>query len=175
VSLDRVRIVLVRPKSFGNVGAAARAMKNLGLKDLRLVAPRRGREAAAVVRSVHAADVLAAAQRHASLADAITDCAWVVGTTCRPGSYRRRTLTPREAAPEILSVCGANRAALVFGPEDHGLSNEAWHRAYTELLVNWFNQFVFSKKATEATGAEKKPSSTAPETAFTEGQARPEA
>ena len=124
MSLDRVRIVLVRPKSFGNVGAAARAMKNLGLKDLRLVAPRRGREAAAVVRSVHAADVLAAAQRHASLADAIADCAWVVGTTCRPGSYRRRMLTPREAAPEILSVCGANRAALVFGPEDHGLSNE---------------------------------------------------
>ena len=58
---------------------------------------------------------------------------------------------------------------------DHGLSNEEWHRAYTALLVSWFNEFVFSKKGTEATGAEQKPSSTAPETTLTEGQPRPEA
>jgi len=55
------------------------------------------------------------------------------------------------------------------------LSSEAWHRAYTALLVNWFNEFVFSKKVTEETGAEKKPSSAAPETTFKEGQPRPEA
>jgi hypothetical protein len=58
---------------------------------------------------------------------------------------------------------------------DHGLSNEAWHRAYTALLVNWFNEFVFSKKVTEGTEAERKPSRTAPETTFKEGQPRPEA
>jgi uncharacterized protein len=58
---------------------------------------------------------------------------------------------------------------------DHGLSNEAWHRAYTTLLVNWFNEFVFSAKVTEAEGAEKRPSSTAPETTFKEGQPQPEA
>jgi hypothetical protein len=58
---------------------------------------------------------------------------------------------------------------------DHGLSNAAWHRAYTALLLNWFNEFVFGKKVAEATGAEKMPSSTAPETTFTEGQPQPEA
>jgi uncharacterized protein len=58
---------------------------------------------------------------------------------------------------------------------DHGLSNEAWHRAYTALLVNWFNEFVFSAKVTEAEGTEKRPSSTAPETTFKEGQPQPEA
>jgi tRNA/rRNA methyltransferase len=124
VSLDRARIVLVRPKSAGNVGAVARVMKNFGLSDLRLVAPGRVRESRAVVRSVHAADVLATAKRHAKLAEAVADCAWVIGTTCRPGSYRKRPLTPREAAAELLSVCDGNQAALVFGPEDHGLSNE---------------------------------------------------
>ena len=144
VSLDRVRIVLLRPKSAGNVGAAARVMKNFGLSDLRLAAPRRVREAAAVVRSVHAADVLATATRHATLAEAVADCSWVVGTTCRPGSYRKRPLTPREAAAEIVSVCETNRVAVVFGPEDHGLSNEdlkvchelvtiATHSAYSSL------------------------------------------
>jgi len=127
--------VLVRPKSSGNVGAVARAMKNLGLGDLRLVGPRRGRDSTAVVRSVHAADVLARAKRHASLADAIADCAWVVGTTCRPGSYRRRMLSPREAAAEILAVCASNRAALVFGPEDHGLSNEDLKRCHELVTI----------------------------------------
>jgi tRNA/rRNA methyltransferase len=135
VGLDRVRIVLVRPKSAGNVGAVARAMKNLGLNDLRLVAPRRGSETAAVVRSVHAADVLARAHRHPTLAEAIADCAWVVGTTCRPGSYRRRMLSPREAAQEVVSIAAANRAALVFGPEDHGLSNEDLKRCHELVTI----------------------------------------
>jgi tRNA/rRNA methyltransferase len=123
MSLDRLRIVLVRPKSSGNVGSVARAMKNFGVSDLALVAPRRYRRSAADAMAVHAADVLARSRRHASLSDAVADCAWVVGTTCRPGSYRRRPLTPHAAAAEILSITRANRVALVLGPEDHGLSN----------------------------------------------------
>ena len=58
---------------------------------------------------------------------------------------------------------------------DHGLSNEAWHRAYTVLLVNWFNEFVFCKKPSEATGAEQVPTSTEPETTLKEEQPQPEA
>jgi tRNA/rRNA methyltransferase len=73
---------------------------------------------------VHASDVLERAKLSVSLREAVADCSWVVGTTCRPGPYRSRTLSPREAAPEILSVCTASRVALVFGPEDHGLSND---------------------------------------------------
>jgi tRNA/rRNA methyltransferase len=124
MSLDRVRVVLVRAKSPGNVGSVARAMKNMGLSDLRLVAPRRYRARSAAAMAVHASDVLERAKRCASLGEAIADCGWVVGTTCRPGPYRARALTPREAAPQILSVLSGNRVALVFGPEDHGLSND---------------------------------------------------
>ena len=124
MSLDRVRVVLVRAKSSGNVGSVARAMKNMGLSDLRLVAPRRYRPRSAAKMAVHASDVLGRVKLFASLGDAIADCGWVVGTTCRPGPYRARALTPREAAPQILSVCSGNRVALIFGPEDHGLSND---------------------------------------------------
>jgi tRNA/rRNA methyltransferase len=124
VSLERVRIVLVRPKSAGNVGSVARAMKNTGLEDLRLVAPRRYRAASARSMAVHAADLVSRARRHSSLGEAIADCSWVVGTTCRPGSYRARALSPREAAKQIVSVAAANAVAVVFGPEDHGLSND---------------------------------------------------
>ena len=124
MSLDRIRVVLVRPKSSGNVGSVARAMKNMGLTDLALVAPRRYRRFSAAAMAVHAEDVLDGMQVVRTLPEALGDCAWVVGTTCRPGSYRRRPISPREAAAEILAVAERNHAALVFGPEDHGLAND---------------------------------------------------
>ena len=124
MSSDRIRVVLVRPKSSGNVGSVARAMKNMGFTDLALVSPRRYRRFSAAAMAVHAEDVLDRMKTFRSLAEALADCAWVVGTTCRPGSYRRRALSPREAATEVLAVAERNRVALVFGPEDHGLANE---------------------------------------------------
>ena len=124
MSLDHIRIVLVRPKASGNVGSVARAMRNLGFTDLALVSPRDFKRFAARAMAVHAADLLDSMQMFSSLGEAVADCSWVVGTTCRPGSYRRRPMTPRQAAEEILAVAARNRVALVFGPEDHGLSNE---------------------------------------------------
>ena len=124
MSLERVRVVLVRPKTSGNVGAVARAIANFGLSELALVAPRGYRAAAAAKTAVHARRILDGKQKFASLAEAVADCAWVVGTTCRPGSYRRRTQTPREVAREIIAVARTKRVALVLGPEDHGLTND---------------------------------------------------
>jgi tRNA/rRNA methyltransferase len=124
MSLERIRVVLVRPKSSGNVGAVARAMKNTGIGDLVLVAPRRFRPFPANAMAVHAADVLDRMRIESTLAAAVSDASWVVGTTCRPGAYRRRAMTPRDAAAEIVRVAGGHTVALVFGPEDHGLSNE---------------------------------------------------
>jgi tRNA/rRNA methyltransferase len=124
MSLEHVRVVLVRPKTSGNVGATARAAANFGVGDLALVAPRGYRASAAAKNAVHAGMLLERSRKFATLAEAIADCAWVVGTTCRGGSYRRRMRTPRDIAPEIVAVAGTKRAALVFGPEDHGLSNE---------------------------------------------------
>lgn len=122
--LDHVRIVLVRPRGAANVGAAARAMKNSGLGDLVLVAPRTGPASLARVMAVHAADVLERSRTVDTLAEAVSDCALVVGTTARTGFYRTGARDPRSLVPEIVARARDGRAALVFGPEDHGLSGE---------------------------------------------------
>jgi tRNA/rRNA methyltransferase len=141
MSLERVRIVLVRPKSSGNVGSVARAMKNMGLADLRLVAPRRYRPASASTMAVHASDIVSRARRHASLAEAVADCSWVIGTTCRPGAYRAHALSPREAAAEVASVAATSAVALVFGPEDHGLSNEELKICHQVLTIPTHSEY----------------------------------
>src|SRR5579863_9907991 len=122
-ALGNFTFVLVRPLQAGNVGSAARALKNMGLGDLRLVAPRpaaSGRAAASM--AVHGADILHSAQRHDSLAEALADCSLAVGTTCRPGLYRS-VIALREAAAQLVAEAGANRIAIIFGPEDTGLVN----------------------------------------------------
>lgn len=122
-ALAGVRIVLVRPKGAANVGAAARAMKNMGFTDLALVEPARGWKRGAVM-AVHARDVLDRARVARSIGEAVADCRLVVGTTCRGGPYRARVAAPEELAPLVLERAAAGGAAILFGPEDHGLSNE---------------------------------------------------
>ena len=124
MGLERIRIVLVRPQHAGNVGAAARAMKNMGLERLVLVAPQRWDPAQATTMAVHAADVLAHLRQVESLAAAIADCGLVVGTSGRTTAAQLGALPPRTLAPEIVAASAANDVALVFGPEDHGLSND---------------------------------------------------
>jgi tRNA/rRNA methyltransferase len=121
--LDNIAIVLFKPQSAGNAGAAARVMKNLGLRDLRIVAPKFRHRTEAVTMAVHAEDVLGAATEHPTLADALADRTVVAGTTARSRSYRSRTKSLRIAAPEIASDAHRERIAVVFGPEDHGLTN----------------------------------------------------
>jgi tRNA/rRNA methyltransferase len=122
-SRDKFAFVLYRPQSAGNIGAAARALKNMGFDDLRLVAPGtlRSREAAAM--AVHADDVLARATVYSDLAAALADCSVAVGTTSRRGGYRSRAIPLRPAAVELVALADANKIALVFGREDRGLTN----------------------------------------------------
>ena len=122
-ALDRFAFVLFSPKSSGNVGAAARALKNMGLGDLRLVAPRDYDARAAAAMAVHADDVLERARIFPDLATALEDRTLTVGTTCRIGPYRSETRPLREAAPTLIGESAANRIAIVFGPEDFGLTN----------------------------------------------------
>lgn len=101
-------------------------MKNMGLSDLRLVAPvlrRRPLGWAAETMAARGRDVLARARRHTTLYDAVGDAALVVGTTARRGALRREALSPRELAREILSVATQAPVAVLFGPENHGLTN----------------------------------------------------
>lgn len=120
----RFAFVLVRPQSSGNVGAAARALKNMGFADLRLVAPDNYHPRAARAMAVHAGDVLAAARTYPDLSAALADRTLVIGATARGGPYRAEARAPRECAPQIVAASAANRIAMVFGPEDFGLTND---------------------------------------------------
>lgn len=113
----------MRPLYAGNVGAVARVMKNFGLGDLALIAPRYEDRRAAVARAVHAADILERARIADALEEGVRDCRLVVGTTARGGTYREGSLPPPRAAEELLRHAETGPVALVFGPEDHGLDN----------------------------------------------------
>jgi tRNA/rRNA methyltransferase len=120
---NKYAFVLFRPHSAGNVGAAARALKNMGFDDLRLVGrgPLNDREATTM--AVHADDVLASAKVYPELTDALADCSLAVGTTSRRGGYRSRATALRHAAAELDALATSNKIAIVFGREDRGLTN----------------------------------------------------
>ena len=124
--LEKIRVVLVRPKGSGNISSVARAMKNTGLRDLALVGGGRTDSFSARAMAAHSRDILDGARRFDTLREAVADCGLVVGTTCRKGLYRDHVERPREAAQDLVAAVrseNARPAALVFGPEDHGLSN----------------------------------------------------
>jgi tRNA/rRNA methyltransferase len=122
--LANIRIVLVGPRGSGNIGAIARAMKNMGQTELAIVGKARTRSFWARAMAVHGRDLLANAKCHDTLREAVGDCVLVVGTTCRAGLYRRHSQSPRELAAQIVATATTGKVALVFGPEDHGLSNK---------------------------------------------------
>jgi tRNA/rRNA methyltransferase len=115
--------VLFRPRAAGNVGAAARALKNMGFADLRIVAARRPAGAAAQKMAVHGRDVLDSARLFPDLERATADCTITVGTTARRGPYRAGAEPPRAAAAQLVTLAPSNRIAFIFGPEDFGLTN----------------------------------------------------
>ena len=125
-TLKKIRVVLVRPKGSGNIGSVARAMKNTGLRDLALVGGGRTESLSARAMAAHARDILDGARRFETIREAVADCGLVVGTTCRKGLYRDHVELPREVAQDLVAAVqgdNARPAALLFGPEDHGLSN----------------------------------------------------
>jgi len=123
--LDNVRVVLVGTLYSGNVGSVCRAMANMGLRELVLAGPQICDDwSDAAKMAVHATDILDARREVPTLAEAVADCAFVVGTTARGGLYRQHVKTPRELAPELLKLATGGKVALVFGREDKGLFND---------------------------------------------------
>ena len=118
----RARIVLCRPSHPGNIGAAARAMKNMGLADLRLVAPEKFPAPEARWMATNAIDVLDHARVHATLAEAISDCTAAFALSARPREWSTQVLDARAAAARATGMEGV--VAFVFGNEQAGLSNE---------------------------------------------------
>jgi len=132
--LNRIRIVLVETTHPGNIGAAARAMKTMGITDLRLVRPHRFPDYEAEARASGAEDVLAAARVVDSLDDAVNDCVRVVGASARPRKRAWPELGPRNCGAVMLDAAIDGPVALVFGRERTGLTNTELDRC-TEVVI----------------------------------------
>lgn len=131
--LDKIAIVLVEPREPGNIGAAARAMANMGLSRLVLVRPPDHRVADAFRMALAARPLLESAVVVDDLAAALAGFGYVAGTTRRQGAGRRGRVTPRQLAAELPSAAVANDIAILFGREDSGLTNEELQ--YCQRLV----------------------------------------
>lgn len=126
--LDHVRIVLVHTTHPGNIGAVARAMKNMALSSLWLVAPRHFPHADATARASGADDLLERVRVCATLDEALADCRFVVGTSARGRTVEWTGFEPRECAAQLVREATAGPVALVFGRESSGLTNEELDR-----------------------------------------------
>jgi tRNA/rRNA methyltransferase len=132
------RIVLVRPEVAANIGAAARAMRNLGASDLVLVAPvadpadRQARQL-----STHGEEILDRCRVVPALESALGDCVQAAGTSARTGgAFRRQSVgTPEEVMPRLVEAMPAGPVALVFGPEPTGLTNAEVERCHHLIHV----------------------------------------
>ena len=122
--LDRITFILCRPRSGGNVGASARAVKNMGIGGLALAAPADFHVSEARMFASNASDVLEGALTFDTIEEAVSGCGIVLGTTRRIKSHRIRILTPREAAEFVLNDPDMGKIAILFGPEDSGLTSE---------------------------------------------------
>ena len=121
---ENLRIVMVEITHPGNIGAAARAMKNMGQRNLYLVKPRIFPSAEVTARAAGADDILARAVVCDSLQDALRDCVLVVATTARARTIAWPVTTPRACVPDIIAGSASGPVAIVFGRESSGLNND---------------------------------------------------
>lgn len=125
-----IRIVLVNTSHPGNIGAVARAMKNMCLERLYLVEPNEFPSAEATSRASGADDLLARAEVCSTLEEALAGCHFVVGTSARSRSITWPVMAPRECAARLVEEGAAGDVALLFGREDSGLTNEELERCH---------------------------------------------
>ena len=121
---EKIRIVLVNTSHPGNIGATARAMKNMGLSRLTLVQPKQFPSLDALNRAAGAIDILDYAQVVDSLEEAVADCVWVAGTSARLRTIEWPIYEPRECVRQSLDFIEEGEIAVVFGRENSGLTNE---------------------------------------------------
>lgn len=134
-SLDNIRIVLVNTSHPGNIGGAARALKNMGLTRLYLVAPRDFPAEKAVWRAAGALDVLDAAVVVETLDEAIAGCGLVVGTSARERRIPWPLVNPRECGERVIAESDTHEVAILFGREDRGLTNEELHKCHYHVHI----------------------------------------
>ncbi len=125
---ENIAIVLVAPKYPENIGAAARVAANMGISRLIVVAgglpdPEQT-ERMQKTATHHVADLLEKIEVYETLAEALSSFTWVVGTSARQGRKRSSISTPRQIARDIVPLLKSNQIAVLFGPEDRGLTND---------------------------------------------------
>lgn len=130
-----VRIVLVETSHPGNIGAAARAMKNMDLHELLLVRPRQFPHPDASARASGADDLLARARCVASVAEAVAGCGLVLATTARERDQYHRVFDVRAAARQAVEHAATAPVAILFGAERTGLTNEELASAHALLRI----------------------------------------
>lgn len=122
--LNHVTVVLHQPRFPENIGAAARAACNMGISRLMLVSPEDCDLTRILTMATHAAaDLVENMEIHSDLGVALKPFHYIVGTTARTGGQRQELKTPREIAEKLVPICANNQVALLFGPEDRGLTN----------------------------------------------------
>lgn len=135
---DHVTIILNRPKYAGNIGSVARCMKNTGLSRLSVVADREHDREEMIRMSTHfAVDIVDNVHYWDTLKDAVADSHYIVGTSARRGnkSARQPLTAPREMAARLAPLSHRNNIALVFGPEDRGLTNDELKFCHTLVTI----------------------------------------
>ncbi len=132
---SQIAIVLVNTSHPGNIGAAARAMKNMGLNQLILVDPEDFPSGAATARAAWAVDVLENARVVSTLEEAVADCGLIIGTSARSRKLPWPMLDPESCAERVLGEHKTNKVAIVFGREDSGLNNEELQLCHYHVQV----------------------------------------
>ncbi len=123
--LGNIAIILVRPRFAGNMGAVSRAMKNMGFHRLILVSPATDPlSLEGKMMATSAWDILQKAEIFPSLDQALSGFRWAAATSARQGRLRGPFVSPREISPEIITLSRSVPVAILFGPEDKGLTNE---------------------------------------------------
>jgi TrmH family RNA methyltransferase len=133
--LDAVHLVLYEPQDPVNIAATVRAMKNMGVRSLRLVRPV-AYEAYRLEGIAHdTGDIIERIRHFETLDGALADCVRVAGFTARRRSHKWPVTTPRALAPELVRYAAEGPVALLFGREDSGLPNEALDRAHVAVTI----------------------------------------
>lgn len=128
---QNIRVVLVNPSHPGNIGAAARAIKNMGLSRLVVVEPQRDpHDSEARARAAGALDVLMRAEIVETFDQGIADCGFVIGASARLRAIPWPTLAPRDAAAQMVGAAQSQAVCWVFGREDTGLTNEELQKCH---------------------------------------------
>lgn len=133
--LDQIRIVLVNTSHPGNIGAAARAMKTMGISTLYLVAPEQFPHQKAVEMASGAGDILERAIVVSTLDEALKDCSLVIGASARNRTIPWPLLSPRDVAKKVSEEPAGSATAVLFGREQSGLTNEELQRCHLHVNI----------------------------------------